>query len=223
VVSLEEFERVVGEYEWYFELPEEVYLKAVGELRRRDPGGVSEVDVRRYILLFLDTWGRMRRVLKGVDPGELAGAIRGLSGEVSALRGLSLLDADLEGVKVARAVEEVFDRLRRVRNLGPTGASKVAHLLCPDLFVMWDRRIAESYGLRPEGRYYLEFLKKMQGLAREVVEQKALTLGCSVSEAAKKLSEEHGGRTLAKLVDEYNWWKTYRSVVLGPQSREPSP
>jgi len=136
VVSLEEFERVVGEYEWYYELPEEVYLKAVGELGRRSPGGISEVDVRRYILLFLDAWGRMKWVLTRVDPGELAGAIRGLCREVSALRRLSLLDADLEGVEVARAVGEVFDRLRRVRNLGPTGASKVAHFLCPDLFVM---------------------------------------------------------------------------------------
>jgi len=63
----------------------------------------------------------------------------------------------------------------------------------------------------------------MQGLAREVVEQKARVLGCGVSEAAERLSEEHGGRTLAKLIDEYNWWKTYRSMVLGSDWREPSP
>ncbi|WP_460024566.1 hypothetical protein [Infirmifilum sp. SLHALR2] len=159
-------------------------------------------------------------------PGGLAGAIRGLSREVSALRRLSLLDADLEGGDVAQGVGEVFDRLRRVRRLGPVGASKVAHLLCPDLFVMWDYKIAKSYGFNPDRDGYfefLEFLRKMQGLARGVVEQKARVLGCSVSEATRRLSEEHGGRTLAKLVDEYNWWKTYRSVVLGPQWREPSP
>jgi len=75
VVSLEEFERVVGGYEWYFELTEEVYLKAVEELGRRDPAGISEVDVRRYILQFLAAWGGMKQVLVRVDPGGWLGRL----------------------------------------------------------------------------------------------------------------------------------------------------
>ena len=216
-ISLEEFERQIREFEEYYEVAERAYLRAVEVCRRVDPSTVDEHFARRYILVFLATWGQMWWVFRGyknkVNPSELARAIREVASEVSLLRGLDLLEVDLENEEVARAVKRVFGKLMEVRGIGSTGASKIGHLLCPNLLVMWDVEIAHCYGVdtNPEG--YLQFLKRTQELAREIVEQKARKLGCSTREAAKALSREHENRTLTKLIDEYDWWKIYKSFI----------
>lgn len=75
---------------------------------------------------------------------------------------------------------------------------------------MWDSEIIRDYGARGTSNGYLAFLRRAQSLVREVVKQKAEALGCGLEEAAV-LSEEHGGRALTKLVDEYNRWRAWKA------------
>ena len=86
-----------------------------------------------------------------------------------------------------------------------TGASKILHIINPDLFVMWDRSIVHHYGCG-ERILYTDFLNRMQELAKSAVNQ--------VREKENHYSRETtiasltGCRhTLAKALDEYNYVK----------------
>lgn len=78
--------------------------------------------------------------------------------------------------------------------LGPVGAAKCLHLLVPDFFPLWDRAIAEKYGLplRKTGdnaKLYIEFLEHTRE-QRDRIEEKQIH-----------------GRHLLKAIDEYNYCK----------------
>ncbi|MBI4181311.1 MAG: hypothetical protein HY528_05205 [Chloroflexi bacterium] len=86
---------------------------------------------------------------------------------------------------------------------GDTVASKVLHLLNPNLFVMWDMGIS---GNLSGAVGYLKFLKKMQVEAEEA-SQDFQMLGYPGT-PAQFIASNLGARytkTLAKLIDEYNW------------------
>lgn len=76
--------------------------------------------------------------------------------------------------------------------LGPVGAAKCLHLLAPDFFPLWDRAIAEAYGiyLGPRGKNG----KKYYGYAETTRNQ------------VQRLRKERKGRKhLVKAVDEFNY------------------
>lgn len=81
----------------------------------------------------------------------------------------------------------------------PVGVAKALHLLAPAFFPLWDEKIARGYGcyydVDPAGKY-LAFLKLTQGAA------KALAPSVPVS-----------GKTLLKLIDEYNYAKFTKGWV----------
>jgi hypothetical protein len=81
----------------------------------------------------------------------------------------------------------------------PVGVAKALHLLAPAYFPLWDEKIAKGYGCRyaddPAGKY-LAFFKLTQAIAKE--------LAPSVSVP---------GRTLLKLIDEYNYAKFTKGWV----------
>jgi hypothetical protein len=75
----------------------------------------------------------------------------------------------------------------------PVSAAKALHVLAPRFFPLWDFAIAEGYGCRyheePEEKYLL-FCKGMKTIAAQ----------------AKDMASE-SGRSLLKLIDEYNFAK----------------
>ena len=81
----------------------------------------------------------------------------------------------------------------------PVAAAKTLHLLAPDFFPLWDNKIALgydcNYSRRPAQRY-LSFIKKVQDVARNVT-------GVSLP----------AGKTLLKLIDEYNYAKFTRKWI----------
>jgi len=87
----------------------------------------------------------------------------------------------------------------------PVAVAKTLHLLAPGFFPLWDREIAMKYGCnysRRPAEQYLAFVSKAQDMAR--------SLQAVIPPA---------GKTLLKLIDEYNYAKfTKRWVCKVPRA-----
>jgi len=173
---------------------EEFSLIKVGELKK-----IHEIRIIRPLLL---TWGQMQRWLGyvGIEKvfqklEEEAFAVR-----IEPLRRSNLQSVELEDLK--ELVIELFDELMetefrsksgKVKNVNSTTTSKVLHLCCPDLFVMWDGNIRTGYQkYNGDGEDYFQFLldvKTIWNLLRETI---------------KKLQGKYHLRP-TRIIDMYNW------------------
>ena len=135
--------------------------------------------------------------------------------ELVELQGLTILDP-----RVPERAEELGDlhddllgymQAGGVRNMGPAAASKALYLLQPRLFVMWDKEIRRS---APEG--YGSYLAQMHALAVR------LTAGAPTDDVEAHLQEllrYENRKTLAKYLDEYNWFEAVGREQLTHRAR----
>jgi hypothetical protein len=118
--------------------------------------------------------------------------------------------------------------------VGPTAASKILHVLQPAFFVMWDKRILESYASsNPEivdsGRGCSIFLRAMKQFASELRSEfrsEILRESKPQMDIIDYLHEKFPfdpAKTLAKYLDEYNWVAKTRNVNLPPAWHPCSP
>ena len=132
--------------------------------------------VAEEIVTFLNEW-RSRAYRKGVKP-----TIREWYSEVKdKLDTLhqSLIEADFEDGSISESIREIYGKLVEKAYVGDTIASKILHILKPDLFVAWDIAIKEWYRsvLSDGGKgvdsdeLYLRFLRKMQEEASSLIEE----------------------------------------------------
>jgi hypothetical protein len=102
-------------------------------------------------------------------------------------------------------------RAAGVSNMADAAASKALHLLQPRLFVMWDKEIRRS---APEG--YGAYLLQMHRLALRLAEE-------APAEDVEGYLQERLGyetrKTLAKYLDEYNWFEAVGRGQLAARSR----
>lgn len=77
----------------------------------------------------------------------------------------------------------------------PVAVAKALHLLGPAYFPLWDDKIARAYGCHYK---YLPFLRQMKALAASV---------------ASEIDVRSTGKTLLKLIDEYNYSKFTRNWI----------
>jgi hypothetical protein len=89
---------------------------------------------------------------------------------------------------------QVSDANGKVRQ-SPVAVAKALHVLAPAFFPLWDSAIAWEYGCHYK---YILFIQKMQMLAKDL---------------APKVDFESTGRTLLKLIDEYNYAKFTKKWV----------
>jgi len=87
--------------------------------------------------------------------------------------------------------------------LGPVGAAKSLHLIAPHFFPLWDRAIAEGYGLpmKPQGSNddnYWKFMSKTREQCKQLDWGKAIR------------------RNPLKSIDEFNYWKYTRKQPANP-------
>jgi len=100
-------------------------------------------------------------------------------------------------------------------------ASKVLHFLLPKLVVMWDNKIASSYGIPMTSRQYVySFIPRMKEMANEAIETYRREKGCSREEAVLALNQFRSTKTIAKLLDEYNYMKFTRGANLEEPQNE---
>ncbi len=95
---------------------------------------------------------------------------------------------------------EFFNALENKKGQSPVAVAKTLHLLSPNFFPLWDRRIAQAYRCNynnhPEEQY-IKFSYIIKGIAAEVSEYNEV----------KEIMKDNPNKTLLKLIDEYNYSK----------------
>ncbi len=206
---------------WFYEY---VYFKALEKLEqvRAD---LSVLDTKKHvkniIKMFLIQWGRMGRTVdrKDLNWDQLAEQLRSSKDAFQKLQGKSLLDINLDDKEIKDAIKRAYEAAK-VKYIGATAISKILHLLNPEIYVMWDEDIRKKYKVAGSAGGYLKFLKLMKEEVKSALEEEAKRRGCSEEKVAeeicrelpsKELGQEYSRKTLAKLIDEYNWWVVHRS------------
>ena len=145
--------------------------------------------------VLLLTWNQAFYRYASFDFALLEDALRGNMAVIEEFRARniqSLVEADEPTIKGLFLT--FLDALRTERGKSPVAVAKALHLLAPDFLPLWDYEIARAYACyygRDPGKKYVTFAYKMQALARQL--QEHVPPDC--------------GRTLLKLIDEYNFAK----------------
>lgn len=131
---------------------------------------------------------------------------------IEELRSLNIEDADLTDREIASKIKDVFNKVARCAIMDryeSTDASKILHTIIPDFFVMWDDKIKDGLvqGRRMGATYAFYFLPIAQNEINETIETYMTEKGMSRIEAIKYIRNSCDGKTLAKLIDEYNYMK----------------
>jgi hypothetical protein len=153
------------------------------------------------IIEFLRRWNT--RVPIKRNKGKIEGTINSLKSEFDSLKTVKLenFNEKLDNIEIT---ERIFEKLSRIElktpkgkiiRLKSTGVSKIMHAINQNLFVMWDNGIAEYYGCATNAKGYIRFMETMQDMCIELLNQHNGNI----------LKET--GRTIPKLLDEYNWMK----------------
>jgi hypothetical protein len=157
-------------------------------------------------VLLLATWnvGRFRFAGSAFDVEALTSMIsHELHDDFVAFVGLSIQDVKFD--ELGNRIERMFDRLASIKGVEYTGASKLMHLKCPTVFVMWDDYIR---GGKPKASYdWLPCIKNGKW--------RLVKYGKSGKEYVRFLSDTQnrfgeltypaGTKTLAKAIDEFNY------------------
>jgi hypothetical protein len=106
------------------------------------------------------------------------------------VRNESLQAADFE--EIGGIMNKIYSVFSSIRGVEYTGASKVIHLFCPNLVVMWDGYMRTKYS-----KYY----RTSDGKSPSdfVAFQKLM------QELSKNVKWNNRNKTLAKAIDEYNY------------------
>ena len=88
--------------------------------------------------------------------------------------------------ELANEIKEIYSKLSKIEGVKHTGASKIFHLFCPNLIVMWDDCIRRMYGNNPTWQDFLNFQKLMQKIFGHI-------------------DWDEIEKTLPKAIDEYNY------------------
>jgi len=92
--------------------------------------------------------------------------------------------------ELANEIKEIYSKLSKIEGVRHTGASKIFHLFCPNLIVMWDDCIRKMYGKNTTWQDFLNFQKLMQKIFGHI-------------------DWDEKEKTLPKAIDEYNYVKCH--------------
>jgi hypothetical protein len=162
-------------------------------------------------------WGMMGRTVgrKGLDWKKLGETLRILENDFGVLRNGRFLTIDFNDRNVSTTIKNIFSRIRSIPYIGGhTSTPKIMHLLDPEIFVMWDKDIRETYNERnnritDSSSGYLEFLKEIQKELRQSFRARQKEIGRSLDEIEKEIRSKYGNKTLARIVDEHNWMNAH--------------
>lgn len=235
-MKFQEFVKGVNAFEEENWFGEYVYFKTIEKLSgvQADALSLRPADVKDVIRMFLLQWGQMARTInrKGTEWDKLCNNI---TGRAKAFRRLQNIEILTFGQSDEQYVAELYNAIH-VKNIGATSISKILHVLNPKLFVPWDVEIRlntrEGLGYRNAGQLgkpfsesasgYVAFLRSARDEVKGALLEKAKTpadISTVVGEILSERLEVQGGRleqeykwmkTLAKLIDEYNWYCAWK-------------
>ena len=173
-------------------------LDALNEVQKDLSKLDNEVHVERVLKPFLIQWGMMIRTLarRDVDWAQLGHVLRNLEPLLKILRNKSFLHIRFDDKEISKTIKGAYEELGSVKHVGATAVSKILHLMNPEIFVMWDEKICGMYNVRGSTEGYLEFLDKNQRLLEDIF----------CEEECNELRSKYRNKTLAKLIDEFNWY-----------------
>jgi predicted nucleic acid-binding OB-fold protein len=222
-MKYEDLVNVVDKFEQEIDLTECIYFGALIKLEnvQQDLGKLDDVQhIRRVIKPFLVQWGMMGRVVgrEKLEWEKLGKTLRSLEKEFKKLRGKRFLTVDFDEF-LSGSITTIYRELDDIPYIGsPTAISKILHLLNPEIFVMWDNDIRKNYKKKnkhihdtPEG--YLEFLKQTQKELKEAFEERQKQTGKNFDEIEKEIRGRYKNKTLARIIDEYNWPKAHPNFL----------
>jgi hypothetical protein len=190
---------------------ERVYADVLGVIEREPPATLPERAAD--IVVLLNKWAC--RLSTARAPDALEAWLRGHAPALAEVETLTISDPRVpaNSAELGELHDDLIREMRSkgVLNMADAAASKALHLLRPRLFVMWDREIRRS---APEG--YGAYLLQMHGLALRLTEQ------APVEDVEAFLQERLGyetRKTLAKYLDEYNWFEAVGREQLAGRSR----
>jgi len=151
-------------------------------------------------VIILATWniGRFRFVMEKENLDKLEKALNECKGTFEKLKDKDFKTCNFDEVK--EEIEKVYSILSKIEGVEYTGASKVFHLFCPNLIVMWDsyirneykkKRYEEEYGIRIRNTTPEDFFK-FQKLMQKIF---------------GNINWDKKEKTLPKAIDEYNFVK----------------
>jgi hypothetical protein len=170
--------------------PRDLFYRAATELVDLVIRRATSLSLAEALAVLLQTWNNAFYRYRRFDEQhfcDIDGLVRRYQRLLLALRPRSietLADSD------EREVKRLFSAFEEV--LGPVGAAKSLHLLAPRLFPLWDRAIAEHYGLpmKSRGRNADNYWRFMS-----IVSEQCRLLG----------GEQAVGRNPLKAIDEFNY------------------
>jgi len=135
-------------------------------------------EIMLRVIKFLNRWkSRLKKTWLLVDA--IIDAHHDSIPYIHALQSECLWELDLDkelkikndSLKTSGAITFVFKRFRDIGyHLRETAASKLLHMINPNLFIMWDKKIAEAYNVsRTPTGYTYEFLPIMKEKANQVI------------------------------------------------------
>lgn len=132
--------------------------------------------------------------------------------EINHLKDKTFSEIDLLERNNHICIQNIINAFSTCNNAGryeSTDATKMAHALMPDLFVMWDRKIREgtignaNHNLAEN--YVMNFLPRMKLELRELVKSCKTDPKTPENEILASIEAVCHGKTVAKLLDQFNY------------------
>ncbi|WGM90348.1 MAG: hypothetical protein IAX21_01500 [Candidatus Bathyarchaeota archaeon] len=169
------------------------------------PDSVSITEMQK-LLRFVPTWDPK---YKGKNAESLADIFYEILPTVKELYADKLENVKFDSVYLQK-IRHVFDKVARYKtSYESTDASKILHMILPNLLVMWDKNIRQGIlgkeNKKKGSMYALDFLPKMQNELLEAVDTCMEEENLQRDEAVSFIRRECGNEYLPKLVYELNY------------------
>lgn len=142
--TIEELEKARRSFEDYE--PRDLFYRAATELVNLALDQKTSLTVAEALAVLLQTWNaQYYRFRHSFDAAHFEAIEAVVNSNLDALigyRSRHLLTLEANEIDQLARLFADFESV-----LGPVGAAKALHLLAPEFFPLWDRKIAESYGI----------------------------------------------------------------------------
>lgn len=178
--------------------PRDLFYRVATVLIQQATEGNTELSIADAVAALLQTWNQSYYRYHKFDAVHFAEIQRVIKEHPEVISDLRQRNIGSLKAGDETSVISVFTDFEVV--LGPVGAAKCLHLLAPDFFPLWDRAIAEAYGvyLRPRGKNGKKYFGFMETTKTQVLRLR---------------KERKGKRHLVKAVDEFNYCRYTLGVI----------
>jgi len=141
--------------------PRDLFYRAATELVVLALQGATSLSIAKALAVLLQTWNRAYYQFRPFDSQHFERIERLLKEHLDVLRAFRKRSIEAFVPDDDPTSASMFTDFEQV--LGPVGAAKSLHLLAPRFFPLWDRAIAEAYGLAlgrrgTNAKRYLRFM-----------------------------------------------------------------